>query len=453
MWFYISSLVVVFALCIGVIIMLIKLVKVIKRGGNNELSQSQQDAMTANKNDITNTIKEQLKDESRIIQDGVTRNINALNSLLADNSRNQDNKFEILERKLDGQINNIRTEVKEALFEMRVDNTAQNRDVRDVLDKKLTQMQNDVRDNLREIKDNTDKQLSDMRMTVDEKMQETLNNRITASFEIINKQLEAVHQGLGEMSNLTSGVNNLNKVLSNVKTRGSWGEIALDNMLEQILLAEQYGTQVMIDGKEKVDFGIYLPGKDKDKVILPIDAKFPLTDYERLIEASDALDLKAVETAKKALIARIKLEAKSISTKYIKPPNTTNFAVMYLPIEGLFAEVVREVGLLDELQNKYRVIISGPTTLSALLNSFQLGFKTLAIQKQSADVWKALMSFRTEFGKFTKSLDDTKKKADEMVDRIDKSRKSTEKIEKVLKKFEGIEYKDTEVDMIGEVSE
>lgn len=464
MWFNISVLAVLFVVLVICIIMFIMQIKGNKNKENDESFLVQEKLLIDTKTEIIGAIKEQLKDEGRAIQDGVSRGTDSVNNFLTNNNNNQDKKlemlrnhqanaFESIERKLNEQIEKIRQEVKVALSDMRQDNTMQNNEVREVLDRKLMQMQNEVRDNLKDIKDNTDKQLTDMRMTVDEKMQETLNNRITESFEIINKQLAEVHKGLGEMSNLTSGVNNLNKVLSNVKTRGSWGEIALDNMLEQILLPEQYGTQILIKGKEKVDFGIYLPGKDKDRVILPIDAKFPLADYERFIEASEALDLKAMENAKKALIHRIKSEAKSINDKYIKPPATTNFAVLYLPIEGLFAEVVREIGLLDELQNKYRVVISGPTTLSALLNSLQLGFKTLAIQKQSADVWKALTSFRTEFVNFSKSLDDTKKKANEMVDRIDKSCKSTEKIEKVLKKFESIKYKDTEENLIGDVSE
>lgn len=464
MWFNISVLAVLFVILVICIIMIIMQIKGNNKKQNDQNFLIQEKLLIETKADIIVAIKEQLKDEGRAIQDGISRSTDSVNNFLTNNNNNQDKKlemlrshqanaFESIERKLNEQIEKIRQEVKVALSDMRQDNTMQNNEVREVLDRKLTQMQNEVRDNLKDIKDNTDKQLAEMRMTVDEKMQETLNNRITESFEIINKQLAEVHKGLGEMSNLTSGVNNLNKVLSNVKTRGSWGEIALDNMLEQILLPEQYGTQILIKGKEKVDFGIYLPGKDKDRVILPIDAKFPLADYERFIEAGEALDLKAMENAKKALIHRIKSEAKSISDKYIKPPATTNFAVLYLPIEGLFAEVVREIGLLDELQNKYRVVISGPTTLSALLNSLQLGFKTLAIQKQSADVWKALMSFRTEFVKFSKSLDDTKKKANEMVDKIDKSCKSTEKIEKVLKKFESVEYIDTEVDLIGDISE
>lgn len=424
-----------------------------------------EDKISEQSEDITQVIKQYIKEESGYTQDSLSRQMIASNSAILDGQRlsqdglsksmdtlisNEKQAFYSLETKIGEQISDMRKEVAASIKEIREDNTSQNKDIRELLESKITALQKEVGDNLKGLRQENEEKLNQMRQTVDEKLQETLNNRISESFKVINTQLEAVHKGLGEMAVLSNGVNNLNKVLSNVKTRGVWGEVSLENMLEQILTPEQYGKQVALqDNREAVDFAIFLPGKEKDKIILPIDAKFPLSDYEKLSEAGDRCDVEGVQNAKKALFARIKHEAKSIGTKYILIPKTTNFAIMYLPIEGLFAEVVREAGLVDELQNKYKVIVSGPTTLSALLNSLQMGFRTLAIQERSADVWKALSNFKNEFNKFASVLTKVQKKANEVVDTIDDSVKKTIKIEKVLNKLGDMDF-DTEIKLIPE---
>ena len=249
------------------------------------------------------------------------------------------------------------------------------------------------------------RQLEEMRKTVDEKLQKTLDERITQSFKLVNDRLEQVYKGLGEMQNLAVGVGDLKKVLSNVKTRGILGEVQLGAILEQILAPEQYAENVITKstGADRVEFAVKLPGDDERTVWLPIDAKFPADSYSRLVDAYELGDVAAIEEAAKNLERVIKSEAKDIHTKYIEPPYTTDFGIMFLPFEGLYAEVVRR-GLLDVLQREYKVNIAGPTTMAALLNSLQMGFKTLAIQKHSGEVWEVLGAVKTEFANFSKVL-------------------------------------------------
>ena len=249
------------------------------------------------------------------------------------------------------------------------------------------------------------RQLEEMRKTVDEKLQKTLDERITQSFKLVNDRLEQVYKGLGEMQNLAVGVGDLKKVLSNVKTRGILGEVQLGAILEQILAPEQYAENVITKstGADRVEFAVKLPGDDERTVWLPIDAKFPADSYSRLVDAYELGDAAAIEEAAKNLERVIKSEAKDIHTKYIEPPYTTDFGIMFLPFEGLYAEVVRR-GLLDVLQREYKVNIAGPTTMAALLNSLQMGFKTLAIQKHSGEVWEVLGAVKTEFANFSKVL-------------------------------------------------
>jgi len=264
---------------------------------------------------------------------------------------------------------------------------------------------------LEKIRTDNEKQLSEMRKTVDEKLQTTLEKRLSESFKAVSERLEQVHKGLGEMQKLATGVGDLKKVLSNVKTRGTFGEYQLKDILDQILTQEQYGEQVSVkDGSEDqrggVDFAVKMPGKmDDEKVLLPIDAKFPLEAYERLLAASEAGDRPALEAATKELVTEIKKNAKSIREKYIKPPKTTDFAVMFLPSESLYAEVLRVPGLVSELQLKHRVTVTGPTTMTALLNSLRMGFQTLMVQKRSSEVWEVLSGVKEEFGKFSEILD------------------------------------------------
>ena len=303
----------------------------------------------------------------------------------------------------------------------------------------------DVRLSLNNMRQENEKALEKMRETVDEKLNNSLSQRLNDSFSKIQQSLESVNLGLGEMRTLANGVGDLKKVLSNVKIRGGWGEVMLSTLLEQMLAPNQYKEQVILkkNSKERVDFVVLMPGKDDKEVYLPIDSKFPLEDYNKLIEASDTLDKELIEKCHKQLMKRIKEEAKSIKEKYISVPDTTDFAVMFLPIEGLYAEVVRDVELMDTLQNQLKVIPCGPTTLTALLNSLQLGFKTLYIEKRSSELWQVLSTFKVEFEKFVQLLLKTQNKLGEANSTIEQATKSSKKIAKKLgdvSQVVGIEY-------------
>lgn len=302
---------------------------------------------------------------------------------------------------------------------------------------------------LTKLQQDNEKKLEQMRQTVDEKLNVTLEKRLAESFNIINNRLQSVYEGLGEMKNLATGVGDLKKVLSNVKTRGVWGEVSLGNLLEQMLSPDQFSAQVAIkDNGERVDFAIHLPGKNDETVLLPVDAKFPIEDYQRLIEASDSGNSELIETSLKNIEKRIKDEAKKIHEKYISLPKTTDFAVMYLAIEGLYAEVLRRPGLAESLQRDYKVVVCGPTTLSALLNSLQLGFKTLSIEKRSSEIWQLLGVFKQEFGKFVDLLAKTQKKLSEASSSIEFATKKSRTIERKLKNVSGIP--DSEIGLLEE---
>jgi DNA recombination protein RmuC len=292
------------------------------------------------------------------------------------------------------------------------------------------------------IQTDNNQKLELMRQTVDEKLHNTLEQRLGESFKLVSDRLEQVHKGLGEMQTLASGVGDLKKVLSNVKVRGTWGEVQLDNLLDQILSADQYAKNVATRPKssERVEFAIKLPGRDADDSVvwLPIDAKFPLEDYQKLVEAQEMGDLTTMEDAGRALENRIKAEAKTIRDKYIEPPYTTDFGLLFLPIEGLYAEVIRRPGLSDFLQREYRVTLTGPTTLTAILNSLQMGFRTLAIEKRSSEVWQVLGAVKTEFGKFGDVLAKTKKKLDEARNSIDQAETRTRVIDRKLRQVESL---------------
>ncbi len=287
--------------------------------------------------------------------------------------------------------------------------------------------------------------LEEMRKTVDEKLHATLEQRLGDSFKLVSERLEQVHKGLGEMQTLAAGVGDLKKVLSNVKTRGTWGEVQLEALLDQILTAEQYEKNVVTRPRsnERVEFAIRLPGRgtgsdDCHPVWLPIDAKFPMEDYQRLLEAQERIDPQAVEAATKALEMRLRDEAKKIRDKYVEPPHTTDFAILYLPTEGLYAEALRRSGLADALQRDYRISLAGPTTLAALLNSLQMGFRTLAIEKRSSEVWAVLGAVKTEFGKFGESLEATRKKLEQATRSIESAGVRTRQIERKLKGVEAL---------------
>jgi DNA recombination protein RmuC len=284
-------------------------------------------------------------------------------------------------------------------------------------------------------KENGEK-LEAMRVTVDEKLHATLEQRLGDSFKLVSERLEQVHRGLGEMQTLATGVGDLRKVLTNVKTRGTWGEVQLANLLDQVLTPEQYEKNIAPrpGSAARVEFALKLPGRSDDgPVYLPIDAKFPLEDYQRLVDAQERADIVGVEEAGKALDVQIRLEGKAIRDKYIEPPHTTDFAVLYLSTEGLYAEVLRRPGLADWLQRECKVVLSGPTTLAAMLNSLQMGFRTLAIEKRSSEVWQVLGAVKAEFGKFGEALAHTKKKLEEATSSIEKTQTRNNVLTRKLK--------------------
>ena len=302
---------------------------------------------------------------------------------------------------------------------------------------KLDYMRRTIEEKMKELQDDNNQKLEQMRQTVDEKLHASLEKRLGESFKLVSDRLEMVHKGLGEMQTLASGVGDLKKVLTNVKTRGIWGEIQLGNILEQVLSPEQYACNVATHkgSNERVEFAVKLPGQSQSEseVWLPIDAKFPQEDYLRLLEASEQGLLEQVEEAGKQLERRIKLEARLVQEKYVDPPHTTDFAIIFLPTESLYAEVVRRPGLLSLLQTNYRVIITGPSTMLALLNSLSVGFRTLAIEKRTSEVWELLGAVKTEFGNFGDILDKTKKKLVEASNSIDTASRRSRSIERKLR--------------------
>jgi DNA recombination protein RmuC len=313
---------------------------------------------------------------------------------------------------------------------------------------KLDSLKAAVEQKLLAIQEDNAKQLDKMRMTVDEKLQSTLEKRLGESFKQVGERLEQVYKGLGEMQMLATGVGDLKKVLTNVKSRGTWGEVQLGALLEQVLAPDQYSKNVATkDGGERVEFAVKLPGpgNDKDDIVwLPIDAKYPMEDYQRLVEAQEKADAELAEAAAKQLENKIKQDAANIRNKYLNPPQTTDFAILFLPTEGLFAEVLRRTGLADYLQREHRVMIAGPTTLWSILNSLQMGFRTLAIQKRSSEVWNLLAAIKTEWTKYGDVLAKVQKKLNEASNTIDDAQKRTRVIGKKLKTVQELPISDAQ---------
>ena len=307
-------------------------------------------------------------------------------------------------------------------------------------EQKLEQLRRSMTESLNHMQTASQLQLDGIRRTVDEKLQETLDRKLSESFQQVSQRLEAVYKGLGEMQSLAAGVGDLKKVLSNVKTRGILGEIQLGAILEQILSPEQYAANVATKkgSQANVEYAVRLPGSDGRPVWLPVDAKFPLDAYQQLLDAYDAADPALVDSAKKMLFQRVKGFAKEVRTKYIDPPNTTDFAILFIPTEGLYAELIRG-GMAETLQRDYQVTLAGPTTMSALLNSLQMGFRTLAIQKRSGEVWKVLGAVKTEFNTFASVLESTQKRLAQAGDDLDKLvGVRTRKIQSTLKQVEAL---------------
>ncbi|MGE5130722.1 MAG: DNA recombination protein RmuC [Sphingomonadaceae bacterium] len=352
-----------------------------------------------------------------------SQNISTQMSSIATVQNNQIDSFAL-------QLENFRRTLDESLGRVQDQQRLAARETRETLEQRLEKLQ----------QDNSAK-LEQMRQTVDEKLHATLEQRLSESFKQVSDRLEMVHKGLGEMQVLAAGVGDLKKVLSNVKNRGVLGEVQLGMLLEQMLTPEQYATNIATKpgSKDRVEFAIRLPGRDSEGAVwLPLDAKFPTEDYQRLQEAQEAADPLAVEAAAKALEARIRIEAKTIADKYVAPPATTDFGLLYVPFEGLYAEVLRRPGLFEALQRDYRVTVCGPTTLSALLNSLQMGFRTLAIEKRSSEVWQVLGAVKSEFGKFADVLARTKAQLQTVANSIDQAEVRTRQIERKLKDVEAL---------------
>jgi DNA recombination protein RmuC len=307
---------------------------------------------------------------------------------------------------------------------------------------RLAEVRSTLEARLKELQLDNAKQLDAMRVTVDEKLHATLETRLGESFKLVSERLEQVHRGLGEMQGLAQGVGDLKRVLGNVKTRGMLGEVQLAALLEQLLTAEQYATNIATvpGSNERVEFAIRLPGSSSDTPVwLPIDAKFPREDYERLLDAQERADAEGAAVAATALEKRVREAARSIRDKYISVPSTTEFAIMFLPTEGLYAEVIRRPGLFEALQRDQRVVVTGPTTLSATLNSLQMGFRTLAIEKRSSEVWLLLSAVKTEFGKFGTVLEKTRNQLDTVRNSIDAAGVRTRAIERKLRSVESLD--------------
>ena len=373
---------------------------------------------------ITTIILLCLKKQQKADLDPIKDLFNQINLVQSQNTKiNNDNLINYITQAFTMQSNQM-SNVQRQLEGVLSSNEARLVHATDVLQQGLTKLQED-----------NEKKLEQMRQTVDEKLNASLERRLSESFNIISQRLEQVYRGLGEMQNLATGVGDLKRVLTNVKSRGVYGEISLNALLEQILASSQFDKQVQIKANslERVDFAVKLPGKDEATVLLPIDAKFPIEDYQRLCDAIDKGTTSEIELAQKQLERRVKEEAKSIRDKYIVLPKTTDFAVMYLATEGLYAEVVKNAGLVETLQRQFKVIVCGPTTITALLNSLQLGFKTLAIEKRSSEIWKLLGMFKQDFEQFATLLAKTQKKLEEATNTIDSATKRTQIISKKLR--------------------
>ena len=340
--------------------------------------------------------------------------------------RNQNANTELLSKELH-KIGNAQGELLEKLTRS---NESRIGELRESVEKRLETLQR-----------NNDVKLEEMRKTVEEKLQDTLEKRVTESFKIVSDQLEQVHKGVGEMQQLATGVGDLKRMLTNVKARGTWGEVQLGALLEQVLTQQQYERNVkpVPGSNEIVEFAVKLPGADESPesvVWLPIDAKFPQEDYNRLMDASESADPDEVQKAVAALKKTVELSAADIRAKYVAPPHTTDFAILFLPTEGLYAELVRDPDVLEKLQRDHRVVLAGPTTLSAILNSLQMGFRTLAIEKRSSEVWTVLSAVKTEFGKFGDALDRVKKHLATASNSIEATGTRTRQLQRKLRSVE-----------------
>ena len=370
--------------------------------------------------------------------EGLSRDLHAMREVSNAQTPVMEARLQSLSQQVQLTLDSMRADMSERLGRMSQASDQHGERMRTVLHEQLTRLQ----------KDNADK-LEQMRKTVDDKLHATLEDRLAQSFKVVSERLEAVHRGLGEMQQLASGVGDLKRVLTNVKTRGTWGEYQLEALIAQILARDQYETNIATrpGSAERVEVAVRLPGRETDQPVwLPIDAKFPLEDYQRLIDAYDRADLTAIDEAAKALETRVRAEAKKIRTKYVESPHTTDFAMMYLPTEGLYAEVLRRPGLADSLQRELRIVVTGPTNTAAMLNSLQMGFRTLAIEKRSSEVWTLLGGVKTEFEKFGLAIQETEKKLDEVANKFKHVGVRARAVERKLRGVDTLPGTDTTAD-------
>lgn len=394
-------------------------------------------------------------------QQGVTQQMASVSSLQSEQMRGFAEQLERMREGMAVQSQSARAEQSEAMKRFSDTLSQTLATLTESNAKRMAEVRATLEEKIRELQSDNAKKLEEMRQTVDEKLHATLEQRLGESFKQVSERLEKVHQGLGEMQQLAMGVGDLKRVLTNVKTRGTWGEVQLEMLLEQLMTPEQYAKNVeTVPGSGAVvEFAIKLPGKGDDMlpVWLPVDAKFPKEQYERLMEASECADAEGIAVAGKELERAIRLQAKTIADKYLAPPHTTDFALLFLPTEGLYAEVMRRPGLSDELQRTHRISIAGPSTLSALLNSLQMGFRTLALEKRSSEVWEILGAVKTEFAKFGGILDATKKVLERAARNIDDAQTRTRQMSRKLKKVEALPAERAQellgVDMFGEAGD
>jgi len=407
----------------SLVLLVVVLRKLSEKGGGEELSQSVSRELREGREESARTARELREELARTQKDSTDTVVRTMG---------------VMSQSQQEQLKGVTRGIKE----MTDSNVVQLDKLRGMVDGQMKSLQ-----------DSNEKKLEEMRKTVDEKLHDTLEKQLGESFKLVSDRLEAVHRGLGEMQNLATGVGDLKRVLTNVKSRGTWGEVQLGAILEQILTPDQYASNVQTNpnSQERVEFAIKLPGMDHQpdsQVWLPIDAKFPHEDYARLLDASEQADAEAVKHASEALLRAVEKSARDIQEKYLNPPKTTDFAILFLPTEGLFAEVLRQPGMVEKMQQNYRVVVAGPTTLSAVLNSLRMGFRTLAIEQRSSEVWQVLAAVKTEFGKFGDVLAKVKRQLHTAEKSIGQTETRTRAMQRKLSDVETLPM-DTAADMFG----
>lgn len=452
------------SLLVGVVILLLLLLRKSGQGTQDGLS----DLLRDNRQEVTQQLKDNRQELNLAIGEfrkELSESMSALSRQQRESLEKLEEKFKTLTDKNEAQLDKVNTKLDEKLAEVSTQTKNENKLLKESQEKSLREFQDRFDKNVQSFNDlqrekfgllenqqkelvqKTEKKLEEMRATVDEKLHDTLEKRLGESFKLVSERLEAVHKGLGDMQTLATSVGDLKKVMSNVKSRGVLGEYQLQNLLEDLLTNDQYEKNVKTKPGSGaiVEFAIRMPnGNNIAKTLwLPIDSKFPKEDYEALVDAYDQADPDRVEECRKAFVRSIRKNAADIKEKYIDPPNTTEYGVMFLPYESLYAEVLRTPGLFEQLQRDYKITIAGPTTLSAFLSSLQMGFRTLAIEKRSSEVWDLLGAVKTEFGKFGEVLAKTKKKLEEATNVIDSASVRSRAIERKLRDVETLNGEDT----------